>query len=96
MKTLFVTSTICAVSSILTGLALSCVDVIPTPNSKRELVQIFLALLISAVFWSVLAIWAGVKLRMSKNPLPLSLWLRVALILISAAYILALLFGIVA
>ena len=96
MKTLFASSAICAISSILTGAALSCVDVAPTPNSKRVFAQICVALLVSAAFWSVLALWSGVKLRTPKNPAPLSVWLKTTLILISAAYILALLFGIVA
>lgn len=93
MKTLFIRSAICAICSMIAFLVLSFIDVVPT--AQHLLAQIGIVLSISAVFWIALAIWAGFKLRDSKSH-PLSKWLTAALILISVAYILVMLFSLVA
>jgi hypothetical protein len=93
MKTLFACSIICALCSVVAAVALSLIEVDPTPNNLQVISRIFGGMLASALFWSAIAVWIGIKLPNTDDSVPVSLWLRAPLILISALYVLALLFG---
>jgi hypothetical protein len=86
MKTLLVTSTICAVISTLVLLlfCMSPVDEAPTPWDFAD--RVGLVLLTSVLLWWGVAIWSGLRLR-KKTPHAVALWLRIVMILISAGYI---------
>jgi hypothetical protein len=90
MKTLFASSTLCTVISIMGDMVISMVgfDENPTPWDAWSLIGT--ALLLSAFFWSVMAIWSGLQLQKMEPP-SVALWLRIILIIVTSAYALTLL-----
>ena len=87
MKTLFVTSLVCALMSLLAVLGLSAMTIVPRPGAERLQGQMMLAAGAFLVGWLCLAFWVRPRQRTASPPQ----WLRGLLIFVGIVYTLCVL-----
>jgi hypothetical protein len=93
VKVIFLSSLTCAITSLFGLLALSAITFVPT--SRATGVGVMLGMLISLVFWILLAIWARVRMGISTLPSAGFAWVERASMLVAIAYVFGILLFVV-
>jgi uncharacterized membrane protein YhdT len=87
VKTLFITSLVCAVMSLLAVLAFSAMTIVPRPGAESLRRQMMLVASAFLVGWLCLAFW----MRPRQPPTSPPQWLRASLIFVGIVYVLGVL-----